>query len=223
MKLSRVLLSAALVMGILAHSAQATELLENNGFESALAAPEMSLEGNFSPFAGSAGGPAPGFPTTDTINPNACTSHLVASILGEDNAFAGIQQTFSDFVEGETYTYSLFARADGALGINAEFRIEWLQADGATFVGGQFDNNVDITGALGLSNAYQQFSQSDVAPAGAAFGRAVFAVQSFGGGDNNGTVFVDDVSVDGLQAIPEPASAGVIALCLAGFVSRRRR
>lgn len=215
MKSIRILLSMALVLGAFTLNAQAQELLENGGFESALLAPDLSEEGNFSSFSG-----GPTQPFQDTVNPNTGLAHLTTVFAGEDNTFAGVQQTQGGIITGETYTFSLLAQAAGPLGFNVEFRLEYLDDLGG-FVGGIFDNNVDITAGLN-DTTYSFFTQSSIAPAGATQLRAVFAGQSFGGGDNTGTVFADDFSVTGVT-IPEPASFGLLALGMVGFASRRRR
>ena len=174
----------------------AASLLANTGFETPIVSGAGS--GNWGTFSGS--GPAE--PTVGTVNPNSGSQHVNMTIAGNDNAFTGIQQNFDNIIVGNDYTFSFSALRSGALGLNAEFRIEWLDVGGA-FVGGQFDNNQDIT--TSLTESYTLFSQTRTAPAGAVSGRAVIALQSFGAGDNNGIVFIDDADVDGV-VIPEPVS-----------------
>jgi hypothetical protein len=51
--------------------------------------------------------------------------------------------------------------------------------------------------------------------------RVVYAIQTFSGGPtNNGTVFVDDMSV---VMIPEPASIALVGAGMLGLVAFRRR
>ena len=106
-------------------------------------------------------------------------------------------------------------------GINAEFRIEYLDS-ADNFIGGQFVNNVDISSSL--TDSYQLFSQNSVAPVGATRLTAVVAVQSIGTGDgsndNTGAIDVDNFSV---TIVPEPTSLGLLGLAVTGLVIRRRR
>ena len=193
----------------------AASLLGNSGFESPLLAGGAdATTGNWSAFTG-----GPDFPDVSTAAPFAGTQHLSASIQGADATFVGIQQNFDNLVIGTDYTFSLQARGDGAIGLGAEFRIEWLDAAGG-FVVDQFANNVDFS--ANLTDTYQLFTQTSAAPVGAEAGRAVFALQTFGGGTDTGTVFLDNADVDGL-AVPEPTAGLLCALTGLGLVLRRRR
>lgn len=217
MKNSRVLLAAAFAIGMLATAAQAEiALIENGGFESALEAPEINPVGNWSAFSG-----GPAFPDLDTTNPLSGASHLSIIIDGQDNSFAGVQQSEENIIGGEDYTFTINAIAVGALGANTEFRLEWFNSLGE-FAVDQFTTNTDITAGL-TTTEYNEFSLTATAPADAVSLRAVIASQSFTAGDNFSTVFIDDASVIGPSAVPEPTSAGLVALCLTGLVARRRR
>ncbi len=216
MKFTRVFLAAAFFAGLLSLNVSAQELIENGGFESPLLAPNLSVEGNFSGFAG--GGVAE--PILDATAPNSGASHLSIVFNGEDNSFAGVQQVVDNIVQGATYTFDIAARTVGTFGLNAEFRIEYLDAAG-NFVGDQFATNQDIT--TGLSDTYANFSNVSTAPTGATSLRAVFAAQSFGAGNNIGTVFADDFSLTGPVAVPEPSSLCLLSVAMVGLASRRRR
>ena len=200
---------------LLASEAQAnnTELLANTSFESA-------LEEDTSPTTTWGGFSGYGiFPTLDTTAPLSGASHLALTMGGVGGSFQGVQQAENGIITGEDYTFSFSARtADMTdFGLNAEFRIEWLDSMGG-FVGGQFDNNAAIV----ADDTYSVYSQTHSAPAGATQARVVIAVQTFGSPGTNGTLYIDDASLTGPKAIPEPA-AGLVALALVGFVARRRR
>ncbi len=171
------------------------ELVSNPSFEDPIGASGEQTPGQWNPFDN--GGTTSG--TTATTAPLTGSSHGVASILGDENSFAGFVQQVDDIVPGEDYTFSFNARSEGVnlAGIDAEFRLEFLDVNGA-FVGGQFDNNEGIA----PTDSYAQFMQTRTAPTGASSLRAVIAVQSFGGGadgsnSNSGSLFIDDTSIIG--------------------------
>ena len=137
--------------------------------------------------------------TVSTIAPLTESTHGLAQIRGDENAFAGFVQQIDNIVPGEDYTFSFSARSEGVdlEGINAEFRIEYVDAQGV-FVIGQFANNAEIV----ATDTYTSFTQTNTAPLGAVNLRAVIAIQSFGGGadgsnSNNGALFIDDTSIIG--------------------------
>lgn len=213
------MLSTGLAVAFLMNAsvqANATELLANAGFESAIEQ-DTSPDTTWGGFTGYGV-----FPLLDTTAPNSGASHLALTMGGVDGSFQGVQQAENGIIEGEDYTFSIMARTadETDFGLNAEFRIEWLDAMGA-FVGGQFDNNVGIGGSV--NDTYQTFSQTHTAPAGATTLRAVIAVQTFGAPGTNGSLFIDDASLTGPKAIPEPTAAGLVALAMTGVVARRRR
>ena len=187
------LLDVDLFIVILAGGPPLAELMSNTGFEEPLGPPYQHIDDNWSPAAGT------GVELPSRVNeaPNEGSWHLKTEILGIDNSFAGVVQLEFDIVVGEEYTFSLFARKSGDLGIQAVFRTTWLDADG-NIVGDKFENEIELSALL--TEEYSQFTQSDIAPEQAATLRAVFGVGSFGPGNNVGTVFVDDMSVIG----PEP-------------------
>ena len=209
-------LAACLAVATLLPTAQANELIGNGGFESDLL-PNDSVPtfGNFTLFLG---GVDPANQGLDMTDPVSGTNALTLSISGEDNAFVGFQQLVS-VTAGEEYTYSLDLRqVGGVFDIQqAEYRFEWQDSMGMPIF------NTDNGDLSGLSQTYQNFSRTEIAPAGAAQANIVFALASFNaGGTNTGTVYIDNVSVTSTK-IPEPASASLMALAMGAFVARRRR
>ena len=152
----------------------------NGDFESVLFdANIIPVTGNTIPFDN--GGTTLGF--SDTTSPFAGLTHGTAQILGDENSFAGFQQQIANIVAGANYTFEFYGRSSAPTleGIDAEFRIEYFDAAGGVLgPGGIFTNNVGITSTV--TDTYQLFSQTNVAPAGATSLRAVVAVQSFGVG-----------------------------------------
>ena len=169
------------------------ELGSNPSFEDPIGASGEETPGQWNPFDNDGNTSA----FTDTVAPLTGATHGVASIAGDDNSFAGFQQQIDNIVPGEDYTFSFSGRSEGPNlgGIDAEFRIEFLDVNGV-FAEDQFTNNAPVV----VTDTYSQFTQTNTAPAGATSLRAVIAVQSFGAGvdaSNTGALFIDDTSIMG--------------------------
>ena len=210
---------AAVAMLVAASTAQA-DLLLNGSFETPVDTGAAS-PGNWYTFA-SAGAAGAG---NSTLNPLTGSMNGQTNIANDPDQFTGMQQLINGITPGEEYTFDIFALATDSNGmaqmdatVNAEFRIEWT-IDGMSQGAG---NNVAIGGSL--TDTYQQFSTTLVAPDGVNGLLAVFAVQSFGGLENpDGGVAWDDASVTGPSAVPEPGSLALFGLSALGLISRRRR
>lgn len=169
------------------------ELVVNPSFEDPIGPSGDLTPGQWNPFdnLGST------FAGVDTTAPLTGSTHGVASITGDDNSFAGFQQQVDNIVPGEDYTFTFNARSEGPNlgGIDAEFRIEFIDANG-NFAEDQFTNNAPVV----VTDTYESFTQTNTAPASAVGLRAVIAVQSFGAGvdaSNTGSLFIDDTSIIG--------------------------
>lgn len=228
---------AAVVAG-LAGVATGQNLLGNSGFESPILF-DVSAAANPGQWVAFFGGP-PGtflqsFNDTGTapFEGNNALLTTIAPALGSStdarNAFTGQQQFVQGIIAGGLYEFSIYARNNGStLNGGAEFRIEWTDAngnvldiDGDGAVGFDPDDvfllNTDITGQL--TDEYQLFTLSGIAPAGAAGLNAVFAIQTFAGSG------IADISVafDAASVTLVPAPGAFAALGAAGLLAGRRR
>lgn len=218
--------SCVIAAGLLtaAPAALAANLIDNGSFESQIDYSGLDGDNNWVAFFG---GGSMGTTSTvdaafsDPIMPSDGSHHLSIINGGAQDGFSGVTQNFVA-TPGVPHVFEFDAKQNGpTFNIASEFRIEWRDAAG-DFIGGQFDLN---TGLPGLSESYETYSLEAIAPAGAATGSAVIAIQTFipAPGDDPanffGQLYVDAASV---TAIPEPASALLVMLGLASATARRR-
>lgn len=201
----------ALCCGAAAGSALANQV-GNAGFEDPILYDQpMTPTGNWTAFFGPGGTQ---FVAVVGDHPHSGAQNLSTSLSGFANGFNGVVQRVNGTVTpGVAYEFSFFARATGPVLDAAEYRIQWLNAAGG-YIGDQFALTQQI-GNL-LTDEYQPFSYTGIAPPEAMFAELVFAVQSFGGGGLDTNVAWDDVSF-----VPPPGSG--VLLCLAGVGMLRRR
>jgi hypothetical protein len=194
---------SALGLGLSHASAQ--NLLSNAGFEDPTV-DTGSAVGNFFRF----GSGASGVSTESTAMPRSGARHIDLSIVGP-NQFAGVFQTLPGPVNpGQSVTFTGWHKSvENPFNATVELKIEWAGAP---------QNRFDV---LALGAAYEQFTHTAVAPAGTTGATVTYAISSFGAGQGDATVFVDDFVA---TVIPEPATFGMLGLGLAGLgVMRRRR
>ncbi|MEL6795878.1 MAG: hypothetical protein AAFO89_03550 [Planctomycetota bacterium] len=198
----------------LAGGAQGQNLLGNGGFEAQVNF-DGNDSGNWNSFFGGAD-----FQQSESIVPGVSDGPaaegaqvLQIGTFNTSNTFVGVTQTVP-VSGGLDYTFAFQAREIVQNGIFAEYRIEWKDA-GGSFIGGQFDLNTNLD--AGLSSDFQPFSLTATAPAGAATGTVVIAVQTFG----SAAPFEGFIQIDDASFIPAPASAALLGL--GGLAAARRR
>lgn len=185
---------AAAVVACTGLSAMGQTAVGNAGFEADVMYDVAPAVGNWTAFFG-------GPPTSvlaairDTTAPRTDASALLVRVANEGNSFAGVQQPVNGLQPGVSYTMKLWARRATAVNNGVEFRFEWKDANGA-FIGNQFGLNTPIQTLL--TDTYQQFTVSAVAPAGTAGANLAIAVQSFTF-DPLTPVFNTDVYFDDVQ------------------------
>lgn len=122
-------------------------------------------------------------------------------------------------VVGETVSISFDAKGEGVLG-GVAFAEFFSEIDG----GGTSSAEILGGGPLALTNTYQTFNFT--ATTGTDISGGVTLQFNAATGANIGstsTLFIDNVSVSVVRAVPEPGSAIVIGLVAIGILSNRRR
>jgi len=149
------------------------------------------------------------------VMPRSGDRSLSIGNLEANNSFAGVQQGVA-VNAGQELTFSLWAKTFDEIQDGLEIRIEFRDSDG-NLTQDQFINNTALEGSL--TEEYQQFSVTDIAPDGTATATVVIAVQSFDGNGVSGGLF----SIDDATFVPTPAGAALLGLGGLAAARRRRR
>lgn len=195
-------LTMALVLVAFAVGVQQANAQGNPGFETV----PVGGVGDWNTFAGG------GTSTHSTLMPRSGTGHMDLTVNGP-NGFAGVYQPLGIVVNpGDTVTFTGYHKSlvDPFNGTR-EVKLEWTGAP---------QLRVD---ELVIPTEYTQFSLQGVAPAGTTGLTVTYAISTFGAGQNESAVYIDDFNV-AIKRIPEPTSlmlglAGVLGLV--GLVRRR--
>jgi hypothetical protein len=195
-------LSATAAVAMATSNAAAQNALSNPGFEDPTV--DMgSAEGNWFRFAS-----ATGASTESTAMPRSGSRHIDLSIVGA-NQFAGVYQLLPNVGAGQTVTFTGWHKSvENPFNATIELKLEWQ---------GNPQNRVDL---LTLGSDYEQFTHTGVAPAGTTGLTVTYAISSFGAGQGDATVYIDDFSA---TIIPEPAAFGMLGAAALGLVALRRR
>jgi hypothetical protein len=154
-----------------------------------------------------------------TLMPHSGTGHMDLQVGGA-NAFAGVYQRLVSTVNpGDIVTLTGYHKSlVDPFNATRELKLEWQPATGQP---GIPQLRVDT---LEIPTEYTQFSLQGVAPAGTVGLVVTYAISSFGAGQGEANVYLDDMNVSIERIIPEPTSAmlGLLGLVgMAGLVRRR--
>ncbi|MCA9243489.1 MAG: PEP-CTERM sorting domain-containing protein [Phycisphaerales bacterium] len=200
MSMFRALLGAVAIASIC--SAGPSNLLSNPSFEDPITTDGPPFVGFWEAFNAGAGSSS----AVSTSMPHTGAQSLELTLDGA-NLFAGVFQDVENLMAGQDVSYTGWHKAVADSGI--EIRIEWRDSI----------NNVEVSRTPNFTpapgSAYEMFMLNSTVPMGADTARVVYAIQSFGG-VNTQDVFVDDMSF-----VPEPASLSLLAL--GGLLALRRR
>jgi hypothetical protein len=202
------LLAALAILTLGALQASAQNLVENPSFED----PTVDM-GSANDVWFRFGSGAGGTSTESTVAPRTGARHIALQLVGT-NQFAGVFQNLNRLVNpGDVVTFSGWARSASTAPFAAtqEIKLEWQGTPNPP------QNRVDV---LTLGSSYEQFTHMGVAPAGTTGLVVTYAISSFGAGQGDTTVHLDDITV---TLIPEPATVGMFGLGALGLVRMARR
>lgn len=199
---------AAAIVACVSTAAIAQTPVGNPGFEGAIQYDVPPALGSWTAFFG---GPPSSVLAAEAslVAPRSGSAALLLSVSGDGNAFAGVQQPIGAIQPGVSYTMNLWARRAGNVNNGVEYRIEWKDAVGG-FIGNQFALNTPIQDSL--TDEYQRFTLTAVAPAGAASCNLVIAVQSYTF-DPVQLIFDTSVYIDDVEFTGEGGPSGPGACC----------
>ena len=194
-----------------ASQASAANQLVNPGFEDPVTSDGAPFIGFWEAFNG--GGAATS--NNSTITPRTGAQDLRLEILNSNNNFAGAFQDVAVTALSPALWSVWHMSPSSPFDVGVEMRIEWRNSVSNTEIS-RTPNSVIVP-----TNQYTQFSVASTVPAGVDIARLVYAIQSFGPEPTNtGIVFVDDAFYD---AVPEPATIGLIGIAFVASVAMRRR
>src|SRR5262245_51719088 len=185
-------------LGALPASAQ-PNLVENPSFE----APTVDM-GSANDVWFRFGSGANGVSSESTVMPRTGQRHIALELLAPTvpgNQFAGVFQNLNLTINpGQKVNFMGWAKNASGAPFNAtqEIKLEWQGTPNPP------QNRIDV---LTLGSNYEMFSHTGVAPAGTTGLVVTYAISSFGAGQGNALVFIDDFKV---TIIPEPATFALL-------------
>jgi len=203
-------LVALAALSFMAGSASAQNVLNNPGFEDPTIDTGSALD-NWFRFDNDGAGTTQ-VSAESTVMPRSGARHIDLSIVGS-NQFAGVFQLLGEPVSpGQIVTFTGWHKAvDTPFNATVELKLEWQGMPNPP------QNRVDV---LTLGADYEQFTHMGVAPAGTTGLVITYAISSFGAGQGDANVFVDDFAA---SIIPEPSTLGLLSLGALGLAGLRRR
>jgi hypothetical protein len=203
MKRWNYIVAALVTIALGASQAAAQNQLANPGFE--LPTTTTTSMGNWFRF----GSGAQGTSNDSTAMPHTGLGHIDL-VTAAANQFAGVFQLLPVPVSpGQSVTFTGWHKSTvSPYAATSEIKIEWTGAP---------QNRFDI---LTLGTDYEQFTHIGVAPAGTTGATITYAISSFGAGQGEAQVYVDDLSA---IVSPEPTTAVLLGVGLMGLVHIRRR
>jgi hypothetical protein len=154
-----------------------------------------------------------GVSAESTTMPRTGSRHIELA-LGAPNQFAGVFQNLNMTINPGQIV-NLMGWAKNALGApfaaTQEIKLEWQGAPNPP------QNRLDV---LTLGSDYEMFSHTGVAPDGTTGLVVTYAISSFGPGQSEALVFLDDIKV---SIVPEPATVMLLGISLFGLIGLRRR
>jgi hypothetical protein len=148
------------------------------------------------------GSGANGISSESTAMPRTGSRIIELQLVGASQ-FAGVFQNLNMTINpGQIVNLAGFARNASGAPFNAtqELKLEWQGMPNPP------QNRLDV---LTLGSDYEMFSHTGVAPAGTTGLVVTYALSSFGAGQGNALVHLDDITV---TIIPEPAAVGLLGL-----------
>ncbi len=194
------------VLGLVACST--AEVQQNPGFEAIdMAMPTNAA--NWNEFSSA----TPVTAVRSTTMPRTGTAHMDLTVGGA-NGFAGVFQNLGRTINpGAQITLTGWNKSlIQPFGATRELKLEWQGSPNPP------QTRVDSLGPIGTN--YEQFSISGIAPPGTTGLVVTYAISTFGAGQNEARVFLDDFSVG---IIPEPACLTLLGLASVAVVGIRRR
>jgi len=198
-------LAAMAVTFLFVGYAGAQNLVENPSFED----PTVTM-GSANDVWFRFGSGANGFCNESTVMPRTGSRHIEMQLVGP-NQFAGVFQNLNMTINpDDIINFTGWVRNASGSPFNAtlEIKLEWQ---------GAAQNRLDV---LSMGSDYEMFSHTGVAPAGTTGLVVTVAISSFGAGQGDAAVHLDDVTV---TLVPEPATVSALAIGALALMRRRKK